>query len=385
MYRNIKKIRESPVLSGVVIIILGLTILYIYTSTRSYKTIIQDFDKNSNDNKNTNDLTMERPFLHIYDNYGKKTNIVFITHPFSRKELFEKYQEAFNEGYYFLGISSYIDFPGLISPDGKRRISNPYDAMYDTEHIAWDYNYFELVKGWCHCFRNPDLYIPSEVPKLLLSESDFISVENLEPGKDDKDNKLTKDYDFIYVCLKDNDKCEDGWQSHNRNWELAQYCLDIMCNKFHLQGLLVGSVNCKLPSGCHNLMKKTDFMEYGKFINQFHRARFIFFPNQYDASPRILAEALARGLPALVNYNILGGWKYINQDTGEFFHNINDFETQLKKLLKNFNNYKPKEHFLSNYGKQYQGKELLEFVKSTIPLDKLNFDTKSIEYLYPGV
>ena len=36
-------------------------------------------------------------------------------------------------------------------------------------------------------------------------------------------------------CLKDNDKCEDGWQSHNRNWELAQYCLDIMCNKFHLQ------------------------------------------------------------------------------------------------------------------------------------------------------
>ena len=43
MYRNIKKIRESPVLSGVVIIILGLTILYIYTSTRSYKTIIQDF------------------------------------------------------------------------------------------------------------------------------------------------------------------------------------------------------------------------------------------------------------------------------------------------------------------------------------------------------
>ena len=172
MYRNIKKIKEFPVLSGVIIIILCLTILYIYTSNGNYKPLIQNFD-NINYNK---DLTMDRPFLHIYDSNGKKTNIVFITHPFSRKDLFEKYQEAVNEGYYFLGISSYIDFPGLISPDGKRRISNPYDAMYDTEHIAWDYNYFELVKGWCHCFRNPELYIPDEVPKLLLSESDFISI-----------------------------------------------------------------------------------------------------------------------------------------------------------------------------------------------------------------
>ena len=68
MYRNIKKIKEFPVLSGVIIIILCLTILYIYTSNRNYKPLIQNFD-NINYNK---DLTMDRPFLHIYDSNGKK-------------------------------------------------------------------------------------------------------------------------------------------------------------------------------------------------------------------------------------------------------------------------------------------------------------------------
>ena len=36
---------------------------------------------------------------------------------------------------------------------------------------------------------------------------------------------------FLYVCLKDNDKCKDGWQSYNRNWEDAQKYLDIMCTQ----------------------------------------------------------------------------------------------------------------------------------------------------------
>lgn len=348
------------------IIIVGIFVLYMYIN---FKRSSEGFDES---------LDMKRPFLHIYDNNGKKTNVVFITHPFSREGLFEEYSNAIKKGYYFLGISSYIDFPGLL--DSKNKISNPHDVMHNPNHMAWKYDYFSLVKGWCHCFREPDRYIPNNMPKLLLSESDFVNTQNLDLHKN-----MKKEYDFIYICLKDNDKCENGWQSHNRNWDLAQKCLEVMCNKFHLRGLLIGRINCKMPDGCHNLMETTDFLDYPNFIKQYDRARFIFCPNEMDASPRVLAEGLLRNLPALVNYNILGGWKYISEETGEFFSNMADFEKQLSILLGNFGNYKPRESFMKNFGKEYQGKELLEFVKNIIPKNKLNFIPEDIKYLYPGV
>ena len=65
--------------------------------------------------------------------------------------------------------------------------------------------------------------------------------------------------------------------------------------------------------------------------------------------------------------------------------NMADFEKQLSILLGNFGNYKPRESFMKNFGKEYQGKELLEFVKNIIPKNKLNFIPEDIKYLYPGV
>jgi glycosyltransferase involved in cell wall biosynthesis len=48
-------------------------------------------------------------------------------------------------------------------------------------------------------------------------------------------------------------------------------------------------------------------------------AKFVLFPNTADASPRLLAEAIVRGVPVVVNENIYGGWKYIEPDNGRFF------------------------------------------------------------------
>ena len=46
----------------------------------------------------------------------------------------------------------------------------------------------------------------------------------------------------------------------------------------------------------------------------------VLFPNEADASPRILAEAIVRGRPVIVNSSIYGGWKYVNDVTGRFFN-----------------------------------------------------------------
>ena len=146
-------------------------------------------DTNSNDKNNKNIEIMKRPFLNIYDDKGKAINVVFVTHPFSRDECIEQYNKAIQNNVNFLGMSSYCEFPGLIS--------NPHDVLSDPKHKAWTYDYFKLCKGWCHCFRDPRVYIPDNHPKILLSESDFAKYKKHIP-----DPNVKKEYDFLYVVFK---------------------------------------------------------------------------------------------------------------------------------------------------------------------------------------
>ena len=106
-------------------------------------------------------MDMKRPFLNIYDDKGNKTNVVFITHPFTRDECIVQYNEAKKKGNHFLGMSSYCEFPAIVS--------NPHDVLHDPTIDAWTkYNYYELTEGWCHCFREPDKYITDPIIKKAL-------------------------------------------------------------------------------------------------------------------------------------------------------------------------------------------------------------------------
>lgn len=331
---------------------------------------------NSIDFKKIDVPHMNRPFLNIYDDKGAKINVVFITHPFTRDECIKQYNDAKAKGVHFLGMSSYCEFPG--------HITNPHDILHDKNHKAWtDYDYYELTEGWCHCFRNPDKYITNKnIPKILLSESDYANYDGHKP-----DSTVEKKYDFLYVCLKDNDKCEDGWQAYNRNWVVAKKCLDIMCNKFKLKGLLVGRINCEIPEGCHQIMELTDFMEYSKYIKVYNQCKFVFVPNIYDASPRVLTESLCFNLPGLVNRNIVGGWKYISDKSGELFVDENDFEEVCNKFLRKLKNneFAARQNYIDNFGTKIYGPKLLKFVTDCIPKHKLNFDIEKVNYLKPGI
>lgn len=44
----------------------------------------------------------------------------------------------------------------------------------------------------------------------------------------------------------------------------------------------------------------------------------------HDASPRVLVEALCVNTTILVNRHIIGGWKYVVEETGEFFETADD-------------------------------------------------------------
>jgi len=352
--------KHIKIIVGITILILIILVIIIYKKVKRNKKIEEVPD-------------VKRPFLNIYTNDGRKLNVLFITFPFTDDKSIIEYNNLKKKNINFLGMSSYQEFPGLMT--------NPHDPLKDKKYSGWNYNYMTMTEGWCHCFRDPNKYIPSDFKKALISESDFHDYNVHKPA----DIKIQdKEYDFIYVCLKDDDKCSYGWQAHNRNWEGALKYLEIMCSKYKLRGCLIGRINCKIPDSCHKLLDLTDFMEYSHFIKMYDKCKFIFLPNLTDASPRVMTEAMDYNLPVLVNENILGGWKYVNEQTGVFFNDGN-FEKQLDVFLKNLDKYKPRDYFINNYGPINSGKRLLEFIKECIPQDKLNIDLNSIEYLKPAI
>jgi len=316
---------------------------------------------------------VKRPYVNLYDNNGNKLNILLLSKPFGHTKEEIKIYDDNKKNNIFLGISSYLEFPNVPS--------NPFENWGDTFS---KHKYKEMCEGWIHGFRDPENYFPQDMPIHFASESDFIDCNVYKP-----DESIEKTFDFIYICLKVDDKktlCDD-WATYNKNWTLAKKCLDIFCNKFKLKGLLIGRKGCELPNGCSYMEKNsTDMIKYNDFVKSYKKCKFIFIPNEKDASPRVLTEALSNNLACLVNRNILAGWKYVNDKTGELFSDENDVEKAVEKLLDGLKNntYKPRDYYVENYSVEHSGKRLKDFLyknwgdRINIPEHKVKF--VSIDY-----
>jgi hypothetical protein len=296
--------------------------------------------------------TMEFPFKNIHDENGQNTNTVAIVAPFREKAHKQTIQDLFRKGYRIIGMTSYLEFPGPIT--------NTHDPA-TNEDMAW---YIDKCKAWLYCGRTPTKTFGwSTIPRIQMAQSDFTNPKTVKP------KGLEKKWDFIYICLNDDkETCPAGWNSVNRNWELAKQCFPIMCLEYGLKGLIVGRQGCKLDSKYDDYLERLEFIPYYEFVDHIEMARFTFLPNGSDASPRILSETLCKNNPVLVNYNIHGGWKYVNSRTGEFFTGPDDIRPALDRLTKNYAEYSPREYFQTHYGPEHAGPKLAHFLYSVDPL-----------------
>ena len=207
---------------------------------------------------------VEFPFKNIKNQKGQKLDIIAISAPFREEKHEQLYQTYKSEGLAFLGISSYLNFP--------EKIYNPYE---DRFHEKRKHDYLKMVSSWVYCTREPSLNMKnSNIPLIQLTEADMKDTTSYTPDK-----SIEKQYDFMYVCLDDNEKCKPGWQSYNRNWELALKCLKVMCSKYNLSGLIVGRTNCKITDVCTENIKFVPFMEFKEFQKTMQKCRFLFVPN----------------------------------------------------------------------------------------------------------
>jgi glycosyltransferase involved in cell wall biosynthesis len=294
------------------------------------------------------------PFINLKDENGKNINMLcirgYLEHNADNTKQFLEY---INKGIKFIGCSSHLSFPRICdnSHAGCNLDKNIKIFRKDIE---------DYVLGWCHCFKEPDKYIKGNIPKILISESDFNS-ENLEF------KHLEKKYDYIIIQPKDNE-CKLTWNSYNKNWLVAEECIKIFSDELNLKGLIVGREGCPINIKNKNNVEMTGILSKELFIDKIRESKFMLLPNLEDASPRVLTESLAVNTPIFVYENILGGWKYVNDKTGIFFDE-NNIKQQAQILLKNINdnNYDPRNNYLNNYGLKNSGKQLRDFLKSIYP------------------
>lgn len=330
------------------IIIISITIYLIIREVR----LIQ----NIKDYKNIPDVNW--PFLNFVDENNKKVNILCIRGPLQdQKEvnLFKKYKE---QGFKFIGCSSYLSYPLKCNNPTQLNGVCANTPTFEGKRID------TVVDGWLHCFKDDSIILNNN--KALISESDFM--DSIRYLKNFDVNKKKHRYDFICYCPSDPKFCDKGWHYHNKNWPLSKKTIEYLCNKLDMKGLLIGRENCPIDIKKKENLEKRDWLQYNKFIDSMADSHFMIISSAEDASPRTIGESLLVNTPILVNEDILGGWKYVNERTGVFY-NENNIEEKVNELITNIqqNKYSPRDYYLQNYGIQNAGKRLRDFIVNIEP------------------
>ena len=328
------------------------------------------FFKNYNVENFDNDLLGNRyghPFRYLKDENNTILPIVCITAFFRGDKDKEQYYKFLKADISVIGVTAYKSFPVKIT-----------DPSEDKYHLTDKFNYQDNINIWLTCMKNMKLYNFNESHKILdISESDFYDIE-------DNNIKKEKIYDFIYICNKDHgDSCPlDGWNAINRNYNLALKCFPIMVKEYKLKGLCVGRVGCDLSEYGDNITI-TGFLPWQELQDKMRQSKFLFLPNIYDASPRVVAECLIKDLPVLMNNNIICGFKYITPETGKYFIDEHNIRNALDILLPKINNnsISPKKWWAENYGVERSSIKLRDFLYQYHP--KILENVKKVSMFIP--
>jgi len=288
------------------------------------------------------------PWRYFRDENDKVLPLVAITGFFRDDKAKNMYYEYKKNGVFIFGVTAYKSFPRKMHHD-------------DPFHLKDDFDYLNNIKDWLSCFRDPLHYGFTSKNRLAdISESDLYDLDT-EP-------EVPKKYDFIYICNKDSDECpKDGWNAINRNYKLAEVCFPILFNEYKLKGLVVGRIGCGLEEKYGDKVEITDFLPWHILQEKMREAKFLFVPNIYDASPRVVAECITKGLPVLMNESILCGFKYISYETGEYFLDEYDIRVSLESLLEKMNKINPRKWWVENYGTSRTAKKIRDFLYPSCP------------------
>ena len=302
------------------------------------------------------------PFRYFTDENNKVLPFVAVTGFFRDKKAEDLYNEYVKQGIHVFGITAYKSFP-------NREMLDESEGEYERKDT---FDYTNNIRDWLCCFKNKEKYGFSYWNHTVdISESDFYNAE--------KDTYAMKKYDFIYICNKDSDSCTlNGWNAINRNFDLAKKCFPILCNEFGLKGLVVGREGCNLEKENYSSkLEISGWLDWHVLQDKMRESKMIFVPNVFDASPRVIAECITKGLHVLMNRNILCGSKYVTYETGELFTDETDIRVALTNLLNKQYKTSPKKWWEENYSQEKSQRKLADFLTQCFyispPMNRIKF------------
>jgi hypothetical protein len=367
--KNVERFSKYLILLLIFLFIFVLFIFVLFIFGNFRRIIRQPFKNNGDVDTDANTKTNIQSYIQQFKNkehrifpfrYFSDTNdnvlpFVAVTGPFRDETAKQRYFEYKEKGINIFGITAYKSFP-------NNKMFGKEEGEYERND---DFDYVGNIKDWLCCFKDRESYGFSIFNNITdISESDFYNAE------DDVDtNKNTyKKYDFIYICNKDSDTCPlNGWNAVNRNYDLALKCFPILCNEFHLKGLIVGRVGCGLEKQYGNKLEVVDWLDWHILQEKMRESKILFVPNIFDASPRVVAECITKDIAVLMNRDILCGSKYINYETGEFFSNENDLKGALTNLLNRIYKISPKKWWSENISQEKSQRLLRDFLADAFP------------------
>jgi hypothetical protein len=277
------------------------------------------------------------PFLYVTDARFRSVGWALVTAPITTRRHHQQMAQLSRDGYRFAGMPGYLTFPR----------GNAVDVR----------DYGQLCEAWCHCFREPHRFLPSDMPRALISHSDFTDPQTVNPRQLRRQRVAELDYDFVYVGAT------ETWKREAKGWRLAAHWIPRICMELDLRALVVeGPINDLRASAA---VRFTDALAWKELLAVMAEARFLFVPNLNDASPRTLTEALCLDVPVVVNRWILGGWKYVNAFTGEFFDREHNAVDAVRECLKRPRH--PRRWYQANYGPYLAGRRLLDLLRRLDP------------------
>lgn len=271
------------------------------------------------------------PFTRLFDAGGRAIGWSLLHAPVATRAQHARFADLRRAGERFVGMSSHLEFPG--GEDG------PLD-------------YQAACEAWCHCFRAPGAYLRADLPRLLLSLSDFCDPQHVARASL---APMPVRYDVVYVGAS------ERWKQDAKGWSLAARCVPRLVRAFGWRALVIGTP-CELFPQSPGITFRPS-LQWSEMLGYIAGARVLLAPNEMDPSPRVLAEALCLDVPIAVNRRILGGWKYVNRFTGTFFDDENDLADAVASL----GAVAPRTWFGANHGPFHAGRRLLALIRSLDP------------------
>jgi hypothetical protein len=159
---------------------------------------------------------------------------------------------------------------------------------------------------------------------MFISGSDFVN-EKAAIKAAWAGGRPAKRWDLVYSCPP------SALNEFQKNWDLAQSCI-VRLAEAGARIVIAGRSGVPgLPR--HANIDYLSVVPFADFMRVTASSRAAFLPNWWDASPKVLPQALALDVPVLVNRRILGGWKYVAPETGVFFDDETDVVDAFFTLL----------------------------------------------------